>query len=555
MKNMWRSVGPVAVLIVVLTVVVYLPALRGGFVWDDHNNITDNQLMRSLGGLKKTWVDPRATFQYYPLTYTVFWVEHYLWGMRPFGYHAVNVVLHALNALLVGILLTRLAVPGAWLAALLFAVHPVQVESVAWITELKNVLSGFLFLSALLAFLQFRWGDGKHRWWFYCCSLVLFLCSLLSKTSTVVLPVAVLLVLWWKTGRVERRDLVLLIPFVLIGVALASLTVWVEKYHVHAEGPEWQLSLLERCLLAGRVMWFSAGKFIWPNPLMFVYPRWRIDAGVWWQYLFPTAAIVVLLILWVLRKRTGKGPLVAAVFFVATTAPVSAAFDLYFSRYSYVADHFYYLASIGFVALAGAAIYRVMPGTKSQLRAAMVIGTILGALSWQHCKVFRNDETLWRDALAKNPDAWLAHVNLGLALVQTGKTDEAVGHWMQALRIKPGGGEAHNNLGVIAWQAGRKQEAIEHWQQAIRDQPDYSEALNNLGVAFLQQGEPREAIRYCERALWSKPYYIEAHYNLACALEQEGRFREAVVHYEQLLQLKPDSPAVRDKLARLRVGR
>ncbi|MGD0650345.1 MAG: tetratricopeptide repeat protein [Verrucomicrobiia bacterium] len=556
MKGSWKSLSIGGALIVLLTVVVYLPALQGGFVWDDHHNITGNQLLRTLGGLEQTWMDPHASIQYYPLTYTGFWVEYQAWGLHSFGYHVVNVLLHALNAFLVWVLLTRLAVPGAWLAAVLFAVHPVHVESVAWITELKNVLSGFFCLSAFLAFLGFR-QSAKHRWWFYSLSFLLFLCALLSKTSTVMLPGAILLVMWWKLERIRHRDVLPLIPFFLIGVALGLLTVWVEKHYVGAEGPEWQLSLVERCLVAGRVVWFSAGKLIWPHPLIFVYPRWRIDAAVWWQYLFPLAAIAVLLILWFFRKRVGKGPLAAVLFFVVATAPVPAFIDLYFTRYSYVADHFQYLGSIGLMALVGAATGDALLRRKPLLAAVLPMVAVLSALSWQHCKAFRDDEALWRDTRAKNPDAWLAHYNLGVVLTDQGKFAEAIAEYTAALRVKPDYVEAHNNLGLMLAGLGKTAEAITEYTAALRIDPDNADAHNNLGVALVSQGEVAKAIGQYGQALRIQPDFAEAHNNLGYALLRLGKASEAIGQYEQALRIQPDSAEVHYNLgtALLQLGK
>ena len=536
-----------AVLILMLTVMAYLPALRGGFIWDDHNNITDNQLLRTLEGLKKTWMDPHSSLQYYPLTYTSFWVEYHLWGLRPVGYHVVNVLLHALNAFLLGVLLTRLAVPGAWLAALLFAVHPVQVESVAWVTELKNVLSGFFCLSAFLAFLRFRQG-AEHRWPTYSLSFLLFLCALLSKTSTVALPVAIFLVQWWKQERVTRQDVLPLVSFFPVGAALALLTIWVEKHHVGAEGAEWRFSLLERCLVASRVVWFAAGKFIWPHPLIFIYPRWRIDAAAWWQYLYPLGVIAVLVILWCSRKRVGKGPLAAVLFFVCTTAPVPAAFNLFFSRYSYVADHFYYLASIGLMALASAAICSALPSRKSRLAVVLPIVAVLGALSWQHCKAFRDDETLWRETVTKNPDAWMAHYNWGLILASQNKAAESIAEYTAALRVKPDYVDAHSNLGIVLAGLGKTAEAIAEYTVALRIDPHHVKVHNNLGVALASQGKLAEAVAEYMAALRIQPDFVEARYNLANALADQGKLAEAEKEYKALLQIKPDFAEARYNL-------
>ena len=331
-----------------------------------------------------------------------------------------------------------------------------------------------------------------------------------------------------------------MIPFLLIGAALALLTVWVEKHHVGAEGVEWQLSLVERCLVAGRVVWFAAGKFLWPHPLAFVYPRWQINSAVWWQYLFPLAVIVVVLILWLLRKRVGRGTLAAVLFFVVTTAPVPAAFNLYFTRYSYVADHFYYLASIGLMALVGAAVYSVLPRRKSLLAAALPILAILSTLSWQHCRAFRDDETLWCDTLTKNPGCWLAHNNLGYALLQLGKTPEAIAECTAALRLKPDLAEAHNNLGNALFRLGKVQEAAGQYGQALRIKPAYPEANYNLGNALFRLGKVQEAVGQYKQALRLKPDFAEAHNNLGNALLRLGNVGEAVGHLEQALRIKPD---------------
>ncbi|MGD0651500.1 MAG: tetratricopeptide repeat protein [Verrucomicrobiia bacterium] len=536
-----------AVLIVLLTVVAYIPAIRGGFIWDDHYNIANNQLLRTWAGLKKTWTDTQASLQYYPLSYTGFWVEYNLWGTNPFGYHVVNVLLHALNAVLIGLVLSRMEVPGAWLAALLFAVHPVHVESVTWVTELKNVLSGFFFLSALLAFLRFH-QRAEHRWWFYAFSLLLFVCALLSKTSTVALPLAIALVLWWKLERVKGRDLLPVLPFVVVGAALALLTVGLEKHHVGAEGSEWQLSLVERCLVAGRVVWFAAGKLLWPHPLMFIYPRWRVDATVWWQYFFPAATVGVLLTLWLLRERVGKGPLAATLFFVGTTAPVPAAFNLYFTRYSYMADHFYYLAGMGFMALASAVLCKLLPIRKLLLAAALPIVTAFFALSWQHCKAFKEEESLWRDTLAKNPNAWMAHNNLGLVLASQGKTAEAIAEYRASLEIDPDNVEAHYNLGNALASQGKVAEAIAEYRASLEINPDNVEAYNNLGLVLAGQGKTAEAIAEYQAALRIKPDLAPTHNNLANTLVRQGRLPEAVAEYRAALRIKPDDAATHNNL-------
>jgi protein O-mannosyl-transferase len=281
-----------ALVLAVVTFVAYQPTWHAGFIWDDDTHVTENANLRSLHGLYRIWFEPLADQQYYPLQLTGFWIEYHLWGLRPFGYHAVNILLHVLNALLLWMVLQQLEIPGAWLAAAIFAVHPVQVESVAWVSELKNLLSTTFYLGALLAFIRFRPLTGEERagppsWGYYALAIALFLCALLSKTVACTLPAVLVLLLWWKRGRVERQDVGVLSPMFLLGITFGLMTAWLEKHHVGASGPEWSLSFLQRCLLAGRALWFYAGKLFWPHNFIFIYPRWEIDPGAWWQYLFP----------------------------------------------------------------------------------------------------------------------------------------------------------------------------------------------------------------------------------------------------------------------------
>jgi tetratricopeptide (TPR) repeat protein len=546
MTESWKHIRLRAGLILLVTFVTYMPALRNGFIWDDPQNLTDNHLLQSIEGLRKIWLDPAASYQYYPLTYTTFWIESHLWGLQPFGYHAVNVLLHALNAVLLGILLARLSVPGAWLAALIFAVHPVEVQSVAWISERKNVLSVFFYLSALLAYLRFV--ERRHRAWrSYGLALLLFGLAMLSKSHAVSLPFVILALLWWKQERVCKRDVLALTPFVVIGIALALLTATREVLFSLAEGPEWVLSPLERLLVAGRVLWFYPGKLLWPHPLMMIYPRWQIDPVELWQYLFPLAAIAAVLALWVLRKRLGKGPLAAVLIFVGILAPTPALIKIAFMNQSYVADQWLYLPGMALIGLAAAGV--VAFGRSLHRRQQLVSGSVagmvvivLGALSWQHCLVFRDQETLFRDNLLHNPLAWAAHNNLGNVLLQTGKTGEAIAQYQEALRIKPDIPDAHWNLGNALLQAGNLNEAIGQYEQALRIRPDNPDAQNHFGSVLMVAGKNQEAIDHYEQALRVAPDFPEAHYNLGLALAQTGRFQEAITHFQEALRLRPNYP-------------
>ena len=564
MKRCRKTLILWAGLIVLITLLAYIPAMRGGYVWDDETHVTHNLTLRTLDGLRKIWLKPGTVPQYYPLVHTTFWLEYNLWHLHPFGYHLVNVLLHSFNAILLLFILRYLRVPGALLAALLFALHPVHVESVAWITERKNVLSGLFYLSSFLAYLRFYnltadplphsssssvlhpiSDQESHLWRYYALSLFLFICALLSKTVTSSLPAAILLVLWWKRNRLRWRDVSFLIPFFFLGVAFGLTTVWMEKYRVGAQGEQWALSFLDRLIVAGRALWFYADKLVWPDKLTFIYPRWQIDSGVWWQYLFPAAALAVISILWVIRRRIGKGPFVAVVFFAGTLVPALGFFDVYPMQFSFVADHFQYLASIGLIALAAAGIATLLGHLGQRQRtfgvsASLGVLLVFGILVWQQGKIYKDIETLWRDTIAKNPSSWLAHNNLGSALCLQGKMDEAILHFSEALRIKPDYEKAHNNLALALEDKGRLAEAIVHYRKALLIKPDYAEAHNGLGVVLFKQGKVDEAFSHFAEALRIKPNYVEAHNNLAALLASQGKLNEAIAHYFRALRIRPN---------------
>jgi tetratricopeptide (TPR) repeat protein len=500
-----------------MTLAAYWPATGCGFIWDDDDYVEQNLLLRSTEGLGQIWLDVGATPQYYPLVHTSYWLEYRLWEDDPRGYHVVNMLLHALAAVLLWRVLKVLDVPGAWLAAAVFALHPVHVESVAWITERKNVLSGVFYLASALLYLRLtlRTGEERPSRWLYAGALALFVCALLSKTVTCSLPAALLLVLWWKRGRLGWQDVRLLAPFFALGVAFGLLTIWMEVHRVGAQGTTWDLTFIDRCLIAGRALGFYAGKLIWPWPLMFVYPRWQIDAGAWWQYLFPIATAGVVIALWLTRNRLGRGPLVAVLLFAGTLVPALGFFDVYPMRYSFVADHFQYLAGLGLIALgaAGLATAGRRCGDLGLVSAGIAAGVLLitlGTVTWRYTHAFHDAETLWRDTLAKNDGAWIAHNNLGMILQSGGHPDEAFHHFSRAVAINPDHAEAQNNLGGSLGLQGRTDEAIVCFRRAVDLDPGLARAHANLGSALLIQGRPDEAMIHLRSAERLNPALADA---------------------------------------------
>ena len=491
--------------------------------------------------------------QYYPLTQTTLWLEYHLWGPRPLGYHLVNVALHALNAGLVWLTLARLAVPGAWVAAAVFALHPVHVESVAWAAELKNVQAGVFSLLALLLYLRFALGRRSAT--LYVLAFVAFVLAVLSKTVACTVPAAALVCVWWKRGSLARRDVVPVVPFFLVGLAGGLGTAMVEKYQVGAQGADWTLSTADRCVLAGRALCFYAAKLVAPIRLSFIYPRWEVDASAWWQWLFPLAAVGVVAALWKLRDRIGRGPLAAVLYFAITLAPALGFVDVYPFRYSFVADHFQYLASLGpialLVALGTAGVRKVAARGAAPRLACAGLLLALGAATSSRVHVFADLETLWRDTVSKNPAEWSAYNNLASLLLERGRPAEAVPFLERALALRPDAPEVHHTMADAWLRLGRRDEARAEYARALAGAPGYAPGHNGLGLLLLDEGKATEAIAEFEQAIRLRPDLAAPFYNLGNALVALERWREAEPYYERALQIDPEFAQAHNNLANL----
>jgi protein O-mannosyl-transferase len=541
-----------ALLVMVALVMVYWPALHGDFVWDDDTHISANQTLRSAKGLWQIWFQPGATCQYYPLSFTGFWLGYHLWGLNPLGYHLVTVVLHGMVSVLLWQVLKRLEVRGAWLAGAIFALHPVNVMSVAWMTELKNTLSGALVLGAAWAYLRFA-GLGVYGkttmppgtdWRQGLLSLSLFLLAMFAKTAVSFLPVTLLLLVWWKRERILWRLMWPLLAMFGIAVGMGLLTLHVEHLQ-GATGDEFRMGLWDRLLVSGRSFWFYLGKLFFPYPLTFIYERWKIDAGVWWQYAYPLATTGLLGGLWWWRKRTGKGPLVALLHFYLTTSMLVLIQVIYMMRYSFVTDHWQYFGGMSVFAVAAAGIaggLRRLGMWAKPSGTALLTGLllVLALLSWRQCAMYANAETFWQTTLRRNPNCPMAHYNLGLAYFQQGRLDDAIAQYQKVLQIDPLETDALNNLGSAYLQKGRLDEAVAHYQKALAIKPDSAETHYNLGNALFQQGRTDQAMAQYQMALAIKPDSAEAHYNLGNAFLQQGQMDQAMAQYQNALALKPD---------------
>ncbi|HVT73739.1 MAG TPA: tetratricopeptide repeat protein [Lacunisphaera sp.] len=548
--NTWGM--PLVLLALVLA--CYWPALHGRMLWDDPAHVPRPDL-QSWSGLGRIWTEMRATQQYYPVLFTAFWLEHRVWGDETFGYHLANVVLHTLSCWLLAVLLRRLwlargrppemAAGIGWLAAALFAVHPICVESVAWISEQKNTLSLVFYLSAALVYLEFA---TTRRLGTYVFGSFLFLLALGSKSVTATLPAALLVVLWWTQGRLQwRRDALPLVPWLAAGMALGLFTAWFEHHWIGAEGMAFELTFLQRVLLAGRILWFYLGKLAWPVDLTFFYARWDVPAEAlgWVGYL--VAAVAVTGLLWAWRARM-RGPLAGWLLFAGSLFPALGFFNVYPFLFSYVADHFQYLASVGAMASAAGGVAVVLAGwgrtaRRLGLAACVLVLAVLAVLANRQSALYRDKETLFRATLARVPASWIAHQILATTLAaESGRDDEAIAEYREVQRLNPAYADAHFGLGaVLARRTESRGEAIAEYERAIALRPDYAEAHNNLGFELARiPGRAAEAVTEFEAALRSKPEFDVAHANLADQFARSpAHVPEAVAHYQEALRLNP----------------
>ena len=573
-----------ALALLALALLVYLPVWRAGFVWDDDSFLVENPLIHRADGLWRFWfsTDPP---DYFPMTSTVLWAEWRLWGTAALEYHLVNVLLHGLNAILAWRILLRLRLPGAWLAAALFAVHPVNVESVAWITERKNTLAMGFYAGALLSYLRFE--DTARRRWF-ALALGAFALALLSKTAVVPLPFVLIGLAWWRRGKVGRQDLLRTVPFFALALAMGLVTIWFQAHRAIGSVVVREDGFWPRLAGAGWAVWFYLGKAVAPLHLCFVYPRWQIEPGNPLSYLPAALAALVLWICWRRRQVWGTPCLFAFGYFVLMLLPVLGFVNIYFMRYSLVADHWQYFALLAPLALGAGAFRtffaRLAPRWRAVERmAAGLVVVLLGILTLRQSQAYENGETLWRATLAGNPRSVLALnnygsilvakgrveeakalfqkaleveprcaetcYNLGLAEAKLGQIDPAIAWYLKAVEYQPGNAVFHNNLANSLLQKGQVDQAIAEYHKALEIQPNHADALNNLGSALVRKGLVEDGIVCYQRALAVNPDLMEARYNLGQAWLQTGRVSDAVGEWWQVVRRQPRNAVARNDLA------
>lgn len=529
-----------------MTLLAYLPALRAGYIWDDQA-LMQNPLIFDPAGFWKLWLQPSLNVSeshYWPMVYSTFWLEFRLWGWNPIGYHAVNIMLHGSCVILLWRLLARLRVPGDWLAAVLFALHPVHVESVAWVIERKDVLSGVFYLGAALAYLHFESTRRKEP---YLLALLLFAAAMLSKSIVISLPLALGLVLWWRQGRLGWRDLAPLLPLALVAAVLTFADlhrfrdIVVLDDHTH-------LTLPERLQLSGQAIWFYLGKLVWPHPLVMFYPKWTISAGAL-SWLPLGGGIAVFVTLLATCRRLGRGPLAAAIFFVLTLGPILGLVKYGFMELAWVANRFQYLASIGPLVLFAAVLHKFL---KNSARSAVVMILLLAcaALTWRQAVIYQDVLKVSQHCAAVYPNNWFAHFLVGSAYNLKVRHAESVAAFREAQRLKPGGCyEVSYRLAKGLDRLGRTQEALDQFKDMLRLKPDYPEGRNDFGAFLFNRNHPREALEQLQEALRLRPHYSDALSNMGGALLKMGRKADAEKYIREAVAARPQSAQFHFNLA------
>ena len=559
-----------------MVAVSFYPALSAGFVLDD-NIFTDAPAVHAWSGLWNIWFSPadiEREGHYWPITYTTFWLEHKLWGLAPFSTHLVNVLLYMVNVLLLWRLLRRLAVPGAWVVAAVFAVHPMHVESVAWAIGRKDLLSGLFYMAA--AFFWIRSlddaGDSRpdsrdptatkahlpsrsawRRWLLdsirvprpglYLAALGLFAAAMLSKSVAVTLPVAFAIWLWWKNGRVTWTDAWRIAPFFLVALCIA-LADW--SYYTSRRELSLDYGLAERALIAARGLWFYAGKLVWPTDLAVIYPLWDVDTGdpLAWGYLI--AAVAVAALLWVGRHRLGRAPLAGAVFFAVTLSPMLGFVDFAYMRLSFVAERYAYLAGIGVISvLIGAAALGMgkLPNLLKigALGVLVAVLAVFGKLTWEQAGNYRDEITFYNHIISLNPGAPTIHRNLSKALVDAGRPAEALAASRIEVEYFPGSAMAHNTHGVALLDLNRLDEAGESFRRALELDSNHKNARQNMAETRRQQGRFVESIRWYRGVLDIDPQFAPAHAGMGAALFHLGQYEQAAESLARAVSLRPDA--------------
>jgi len=560
-SSRWIDLLLHAAIIVLACLWIYSPAYHGDWLWDDDQLLTANPVVQSssLAGLSKLWFNPDGA-DFFPLSYTALWAQWPFFKNQPTGYHVTTIVLHVIGSLLLWALLDRMRVPGAWLSSLIFAIHPVAVESVAWVSETKNTLSLPLFLLSCLCWVsQDDERASGRRAWLYGLSILFFLLAMLAKTSMVGLPVLLLLHAWWKRGAVTLQDVIRAAPFFLISFVLGIITI--QYQHGRAIGAEKILvgGVASRIATAGMAVLFYLKQIVWPVPLLPIYPRWEVDPPKAWQFLAWPVIAAAAAWLWANRGTAdrpgwGRHALFGLGFFLLMVLPVLGFVTISYMRITWVADHFIYLPMIGVIALIGAAATRWYERSTSSAQPLILAGGAIvlatcGLLSFRYANAWASEDALWTHTLKINNNAWQAHNRLGAKKFSRGDIEGGYYHFTQSTKLRPDLGETHNNLGSALSAKGRLNEAIKEFTEACRLTPHVPAMHVNLANSLFQAGRFAEASEKFLTLLEKEPKNPALLNNYAVTLYKLGNKEAAVLYFRKALELNPNLKDAREGLA------
>ena len=530
-----------------LVVAAYFPALSGGFIWDDRA-FTQAAPIQEPAGIWRIWFSPgdiEGEGHYWPLTYTTFWLEHRLWGFWASGYHSINLLLHWANVLLVWHLLRRLgALPvwPAWIAAALFAVHPVHAESVAWVIGRKDLLATLFYLGAALAWLRLLEAAAMRRWPWHLLALVLFAAGLLCKSIGITLPIALLVHCWWLQGRLTVADCWRTAPFFAVAVGFGVADMFYYKEFIDVD-----YALIERVLIAAQALWFYVGKLLWPAELMPIYPHWRVDVASAAAWAYALGVVAVAAALWLLRGRIGRGVFAGAAFFALTLSPTLGLVPFGYMQFAFVANRYQYLADIGALAVVVGAASVAVGGLAKQVRwtaVGVVAGLliVLCTLAGRHADIYRDEIVFFERVIAGNPNARDAHFNLGSALFDSGRREEGLAATLTSLALRPESMKAQYGAGMMLYQLGRFEEALAHLQSALAINPNNGVVQYATGLVLAALGRDDQAEPHYRRVLDIDAQHRGAHLRLAELLTRTGQTAEAKRHVRQALTIQPNAP-------------
>lgn len=545
----WETLIVKVLVIVIACLWIYSPVFNGDWLWDDDYLITANLVVQSPDGFASFWVEPK-TADYFPLTMSLLWLMWKWFGMDSTGYHVASVLLHALGSCLVWALLKTIGLRGGWLVGLFFSVHPIAVESVAWVSELKNTFSLPFFLLAGCFFVRFEdTGRRIFYWW----ALVLFLAAMLAKSSAVMFPVVMLLYVWWLRDRIVWRDLWNAAPFFLVSLILGLVTLYFQHSRAIGNEPIPIGGLDSRFAIAGMAIFFYLSKILWPALLLPIYPQWNANPPELIQFLPWSVLAGVLGVFWIRRKTWGRHALMGAGFYLITLLPVLGFVAMSYMRVGWVADHFLYIPMIGVVALGVGVGFRAsdLAGKKWRLVFGAFAAFVVGVLAfWSHryAGIWENEDKLWNYTLKHNWECWQAHNRIGAREFNRGNVDVALDHFREATRLRPDLAETQNNLGSAVLAKKDTKAAIKQFQEALRLSPDIVAIQSNLARALLLDNQPAAAAEFYADLCRRYPDNSTFLCNLGVTLYQSGKKTEAIAIFRRALEMDPNLLDARENL-------